>query len=160
MPLHPGALSFGITAIASLTSFKVRSFVNSLFVSLETRAGVLAQETSWASEVPGALASELDLRQPNFLLEFSDSGSLHLLLFPRDSAIALENSSCGCLQLGKPLRVLVGCGLGASPSVEEGCPARFLFQDGYVEIGGSRGRGAGAPPNGQYEGRVIRDLLD
>ncbi|CAM6077162.1 unnamed protein product [Sphagnum tenellum] len=94
----------------------------------------------------------MDLRQPDFLLEVSDSGSLYLLLYPRDSAIALENSSCGCLQPGRPLRVLARRGLGASLDVEEGCPACFLFQEGYVEVGGSRGRGGGAPPDGQYEG--------
>ncbi|CAM6059355.1 unnamed protein product [Sphagnum tenellum] len=82
MSSHPSALSFGIAAIASLTSFKVR-----------------------------------------------------------------------------PLRVLAGRGLGASPGVEEGCHACFLFQEGYVEVGGSCGRGGGAPPNGICEAVLQSQLM-
>jgi hypothetical protein len=59
MPSHPGALSFGIAAMASLISFRVSSFVRPSFASLETRVGVLLQHTSRASEVPGALAYEV-----------------------------------------------------------------------------------------------------
>ncbi|CAM6016703.1 unnamed protein product [Sphagnum balticum] len=123
MPSHPGALSFGIAATASLISFR------------------------------------LDLRHPDFLQEVFDFGSLNLLLFPCDSAIALENSSYGCLQPGRPLRILAGRGLGASPGVEEGYHARFLFQEGYVEVGGSCGRGGGAPPDGICEAVLQSQLM-
>ncbi len=46
MPLHPGALPFGIAEMASWTSFKVSSLINSMFVSFETRVRVLAQQAS------------------------------------------------------------------------------------------------------------------
>ncbi len=59
MPSHPGALPFGIIEMASWTSFSVSSLVNSMFVSFETQVGVLVQQSSRASEVPGAFASEV-----------------------------------------------------------------------------------------------------
>ncbi|CAK9198040.1 unnamed protein product [Sphagnum troendelagicum] len=59
MPSHPSALPFGIAVMASRISFRVSSLVSSWFVSIETRVGVLAQHSSRASEVPGALASEV-----------------------------------------------------------------------------------------------------
>ncbi|CAM6022744.1 unnamed protein product [Sphagnum balticum] len=136
----------------------------SIAENASSKVGKISSIISWKNSVempshPSALSFDiatiasltsfrLDPCQPDFLLEVSDSGSLHLLLFPRDSAIALENSSCGCLQPGRPLRVLAGRGLGASPGVEEGCPAHFHFQEGYVEVGGSRRRGGGVPPDG------------
>jgi hypothetical protein len=59
MPSHLGALSFGIAAMASLISFSVSSFVSSSFAVLDTRAEVLPQHISRASDVPGALAYEV-----------------------------------------------------------------------------------------------------
>jgi hypothetical protein len=59
MSLHPGALPFGIAEMASWTSFRVSSLINSMFISFETRVGVLAQHASRASEVPGAFASKV-----------------------------------------------------------------------------------------------------
>jgi hypothetical protein len=56
---HLGALPFGIAEMASWISFSVSSLVSSLFVSFETRIGVLAQHASRASEVPRAIASEV-----------------------------------------------------------------------------------------------------
>ncbi len=58
-PSQPDALSFSIATMASLISFRVSSFVRSLFASLETLVGVLPQHTSRASEVPGALAFDV-----------------------------------------------------------------------------------------------------
>jgi hypothetical protein len=59
MPLHLGALPFGIAAMASRISFRVRSLVSSWFVSVEIRVGVLVQHPSRASDVPGASAFEV-----------------------------------------------------------------------------------------------------
>jgi hypothetical protein len=59
MPSHPGALPLGIAEMASWTSFRVSSLINSMFVSFETRIGVLAQHASRTSEVSGAFASEV-----------------------------------------------------------------------------------------------------
>ncbi len=59
MPLLPGALPLGMAAMASLISFKVRSFVSSSLAKSETRDGVLSQQSSLASNVPGASASEV-----------------------------------------------------------------------------------------------------
>jgi len=42
MPLLPGALPLGMAAMASLISFKVRSFVSSSLAKSETRDGVLS----------------------------------------------------------------------------------------------------------------------
>jgi hypothetical protein len=59
MPSPLGALPFGIAAMASRISFRVRSLVSSWFVSVEIHVGVLVQHASRASEVPGASASEV-----------------------------------------------------------------------------------------------------
>ncbi len=59
MPSHPGALPFGIAEMASWTSFRVSSLINSMFVSFETRVGVLAQQASRAFEVQGTFTSEV-----------------------------------------------------------------------------------------------------
>ncbi len=59
MPSLPGAFPLGMAAMASLISFKVRFFDSSSLAESETRDRVLSRQSSLASNVPGASASEV-----------------------------------------------------------------------------------------------------
>jgi hypothetical protein len=59
MPSLPGVLPLGMAVMASLISFKVRSFVSSSLAKSETQDEVLSQQSSLASNVPGASASKV-----------------------------------------------------------------------------------------------------
>jgi len=97
---------------------------------------------------------QLNLRQPDFLLEVSDSSPLCLLFFLCDFDVGLEHPSWGRLQPGWPFHVLTGCGLSTCPCVKEGEPALLFFQEGYVKIGD----GFYSPPPGIQLLRETKNL--